>query len=77
VNIDDELPPLTGLHTVAEERKEAEAIPAEHVDLKKIAGDNDPDADNGSSQLILNIILAFLILFALVAITSVSMKKKK
>jgi len=73
VNIDDELPPLTGLaSTLIEEKKQLE-VPAEKIDLKKIS---EIDKEPTKSPLLLNMLLAFIGLIALFAIIAVSIKNK-
>jgi hypothetical protein len=72
VDIDEELPPLTGLASSIIEEKELEA-PVEKLDLKKISKEDD---SSSNTPLILNMLVVFIGLITVFAIIAISIRKK-
>ena len=74
VNIDDELPPLTGLTSTIVEEKKAEDAPVEKIDLKKMSK---VEHSAEKSPLIMNMVIVLISIVFLFAIIALAMKKQK
>ena len=74
VNIDEQLPPLTGLSSAIVEEKKAEEAPGEKIDLKEMSK---VEHDSAKSPLIMNVVLAVIGVVFLFVIIGLAMKKKE
>ena len=73
LNIDEQLPPLTGLSSAIIEEKKAEEAPVEKIDLKKISK---VEHDSAKSPLVMNVVIAVIVIIFLFIIIALAMNKK-
>jgi hypothetical protein len=77
INLDDALPPLTGLTSTIVEEKKLEEAPVSEIDLKKLS---EVEHKTEKSPLVLNLVISLVglvVLFAIVAIAIKNAGKKR